>query len=85
MSDRDGYGTFLVGVLVGGLSGAAVALLFSPQSGEETRALIKEKSIELRDLAQLTAEDAIARTELAMDSVRSKLKRPEDASVTTAA
>ena len=61
MSDRDEFGAFLVGFMVGGLSGAVVALLFAPQSGEETRALIKDKSIELRDRAQQTAEEALAR------------------------
>ena len=49
MSDRDEFGAFLVGFVVGGLTGSVAALLFAPQSGEETRALIKDKSIELRD------------------------------------
>lgn len=69
MSERDEFGAFLVGFVVGGLSGAIVALLFAPQSGEETRALIKDKSIELRDKAQMTAEEALARAEqLAADA-----------------
>ncbi|MBN2678350.1 MAG: YtxH domain-containing protein, partial [Anaerolineaceae bacterium] len=38
MSDRDDFGAFIVGFLAGGLAGAAVALLFAPQSGAETRA-----------------------------------------------
>ena len=63
MSDRDEFGAFLVGFVVGGLTGAVVALLFAPQSGDETRALIKDKSIELRDKAQVTAEEALARAE----------------------
>ena len=37
MSDRDEFGAFLVGFIVGGLSGAVVALLFAPQTGEENR------------------------------------------------
>src|SRR5690242_21186800 len=57
MSDRDEFGAFLVGFVVGGLTGAVVALLFAPQSGEETRALIKDKSIEIRDRAATSAED----------------------------
>ena len=69
MSERDEFGAFLVGFIVGGLTGAVVALLFAPQSGEETRALIKDKSIELRDKAQVTAEEALARAEeLAADA-----------------
>ena len=65
MSDRDEFVAFLAGVILGGLSGAVTALLFAPQSGQETRAMIKEKSIEIRDKAQNGAEDAIARAEIA--------------------
>ena len=72
MSDRDEFGAFLVGFIVGGLSGAVVALLFAPQSGEETRALIKDKSIELRDKAQITAEEAIARADAAAAEARAR-------------
>jgi gas vesicle protein len=70
MSDRDEFGAFLVGFVVGGLTGAVVALLFAPQSGEETRALIKDKSIELRDKAQVTAEEAYSRAEEAAHEAR---------------
>lgn len=72
MSDRDEFGAFLVGFVVGGLTGAVVALLFAPQSGEETRALIKDKSIELRDKAQMTAEEAYARAEAAAKEARAR-------------
>jgi len=51
MSNRDEFGAFLIGFLVGGLTGAVASLLLSPQSGEETRTLIKERAIELRDKA----------------------------------
>ena len=56
MSDRDDFGSFLIGFVVGGVAGAVAALLLAPQSGEETRTLIKDKSIELRDQAALQAE-----------------------------
>lgn len=70
MSDRDEFGAFLVGFIVGGLTGAVVSLLFAPQSGEETRALIKDKSIELRDKASQTAEEALARAEQLAEEAR---------------
>jgi gas vesicle protein len=72
MSDRDEFGAFLVGFIIGGLTGAIVSLLFAPQSGEETRALIKDKSIELRDKASVTAEEAIARAEAAAAEARAR-------------
>lgn len=62
MADNSGdLGSFLAGFLIGGLIGAGAALLMAPQSGEETRALIGEKSIELRDRAYETATDVQAR------------------------
>ena len=72
MSDRDEFGAFLVGFIIGGLSGAVVALLFAPQTGEETRAMIKDKSIELRDRAQMTAEEALARAEQVAAEARTR-------------
>jgi gas vesicle protein len=51
MSDRDDFGFFVVGFFVGALAGAVTALLVAPQSGEETRLLIRDKST-------TTAEDA---------------------------
>lgn len=49
MSDNDSdLGAFLAGFVIGGLVGAATALILAPQSGEETRAQIAYKSEELR-------------------------------------
>jgi gas vesicle protein len=73
MSDRDGdLGAFLSGVIIGGLIGAAAALLLAPQSGEETRAIIKERSIELKDKAAETAEEARHRAEMAAIEARQR-------------
>jgi gas vesicle protein len=72
MSDRDEFAAFFMGFIFGGITGAVVALLFAPQSGEETRALIRDKSIELRDRAQQTAEEALARAEAAAAEARAQ-------------
>ena len=56
MSDRDEFGAFLIGFVIGGLTGAVVSLLFAPQSGEETRVYIKERAIELGDRVNDTAQ-----------------------------
>lgn len=74
MSDRDEFGAFLIGFVVGGLTGAITALLLAPQTGEETRGVIKERAIELRDKAatgvsevytsaEVAAADAVKRAE----------------------
>ncbi len=41
-------GSFLAGFVIGGLVGAATALILAPQSGEETRSLMADKTRDLR-------------------------------------
>jgi gas vesicle protein len=72
MSDRDEFSSFLVGFIIGGLTGALVSLLLAPQSGEETRAVIREKAIELQEKASETAEDVYSRGEVAFSEVRDR-------------
>lgn len=52
---------FFVGLLIGGALGAALALLYAPQSGEETRGKLKEKGGELKDKTTDTYEKARTR------------------------
>lgn len=48
MSDNgDDFGAFMAGFVIGGLVGAATALILAPQSGAETRAQIVSKGDEL--------------------------------------
>lgn len=50
MSDNGSeIGAFMAGFVIGGLVGAATALILAPQSGEETRAQIGAKGVELRE------------------------------------
>lgn len=65
MAERDEFGAFLVGFIVGGLTGAVAALLLAPQSGEETRTIIKERAIELRDKASEGIGEAYSQAEAA--------------------
>ncbi len=74
MSNKDEFGAFLVGFIVGGLTGAVVSLLLAPQSGEETRTVIKERAIELRDKASETAGDIYSKAEV---SANEAVKRAE--------
>ena len=49
MSDNNNdLGAFLAGFVIGGLVGAATALILAPQSGEETRGQIANRSQDLR-------------------------------------
>jgi len=54
----------LVGMLIGGLAGAVTMLLLAPQSGKDTRILLKEKGVELRDRATGMVEDTMAQVRL---------------------
>src|SRR5919109_788338 len=50
----------LGGFLVGSVIGVATALLFAPRSGEETRAEIRDKAVELRDRTTETVKDTVS-------------------------
>jgi gas vesicle protein len=59
MADNESdLGAFFAGFVIGGLVGAAAALVLAPQSGEETRAQIRQRGIELRDQAVEGADEA---------------------------
>ncbi len=51
-----GAGSILLAFILGAVSGAAVALLYAPQSGRETRDFLNEKAREGRDRAAAAAE-----------------------------
>jgi len=76
MSDRDtDFGAFLAGFVLGGLAGAVTALLLAPQSGEETRIQIHDKSIELKDKAAETAEEYRVRADEYIASTQEVLEK----------
>lgn len=65
-----GIGGFLLGLLVG----AGAALLFAPQSGEETRQVIRDRSRQLRDDAYGRAEDLQERVEEGYERAKERLE-----------
>ena len=96
MSDRENsessFGAFLAGFIIGGLVGAAVALVLAPQSGEDTRTQLAERSAEWRDLvnenrqnltnnlnqAGSNASDILGGIDLTNVTGRSKESKDED-------
>jgi gas vesicle protein len=65
MAEKSCAVDFIAGFLGGALAGAAAALLLAPQSGEETRVMLREKGIELGQRAGDLQEQAMGRaTEL---------------------
>jgi gas vesicle protein len=72
MAEKDNFGSFLIGFLVGGLAGAVVALLYAPASGDETRTVIKDKAIELKDKTVDTLDETYKKASVAATDAVSK-------------
>jgi gas vesicle protein len=85
MSDNNSdFGAFLAGFVIGGLVGAATALILAPQSGQEMRGQINNKSQEWRQassdrinqyrgLADSYTHEYRERAELAMTDARQRV------------
>jgi len=56
--DDGGAGTVVVAFMLGAITGAAVALLLAPASGEETRRILTEKAKEGREKASDAARQS---------------------------
>ena len=50
----------LTGILVGGLIGATAMLFLAPRSGEEMRAEVRDKAMDLRDRTTETVKDRVS-------------------------
>ena len=59
----------LIGLLIGGLTGAAAMLLLAPQSGQQTRAQIREKSTQLRDRTTAGVKHVLEQARLETDGM----------------
>ena len=71
--------TGVTGFIVGVLAGAAVALFNAPQSGAKTRALLRDKGVELKDKAldsfQDTRTQAVQLVDNLKDDVQTRTTR----------
>ena len=82
MSEHDGGKNFAIGFLLGALVGAGIALLYAPQSGSETRAMLKEKvdvarekARDIVDEAKDKAGDIIANAKEQAESIKKAAKK----------
>ncbi|HEY7738128.1 MAG TPA: YtxH domain-containing protein [Candidatus Limnocylindria bacterium] len=69
MSGDSGFGSFVAGLVIGGLIGAAIGLLLAPESGEEMRGQVGEFVDErVRDFG-----DAVSEGKAAADQARTAM------------
>jgi gas vesicle protein len=71
--------TVMLAFVVGALTGAAVALLFAPASGEETREYLGQKAREGRARAQEAVDQGRELYQRQRDNVASAVERGKEA------
>jgi gas vesicle protein len=74
-----GAGSVLLAFLVGAVAGAAVALLYAPATGRETREFLGEKAREGRDRANEAAMKGREAVNRSRESVASAIERGREA------
>jgi gas vesicle protein len=72
-------GTIVVTFVLGALTGAAVALLLAPVTGEETRRILGEKAKEGRDRASEAARQGREFLNRQRDTLSTAIERGKDA------
>ncbi len=69
--NKDSGAGFFTGLLVGALIGVVVGFMYAPQSGSETRRMVKEKAASLKESAAGAASKV-------KDAVRSRMAAEEE-------
>jgi gas vesicle protein len=77
--DGGAAGTMVVAFVLGALTGAAVALLLAPASGEETRRMLSEKAKEGREKASDAARQGREFLNRHRDTLSSAIERGREA------
>jgi gas vesicle protein len=77
--DRDsGASGIILSFLLGGLTGAALAILFAPRSGEETREILEEKIRHSAERGRQLRDRAIAKGREALDDASEYIDKQRD-------
>lgn len=74
-----GAGSVMLAFMMGAIAGAAVALLFAPASGEETREFIGQKAREGRDKARDAVEQGREMYQRNREGVTTAIERGREA------
>jgi gas vesicle protein len=65
-------GNLAIGLVIGSLLGVGVALLAAPQSGEQTRSQLREKTGEIRQRTTHSLNEGREKAQMALSDVRSR-------------
>ena len=76
---KDNTGTVMLAFMVGAITGAALALLFAPASGEETREYLGQKARESKDKAREAMEEGREYYARQRETVGSAIERGREA------
>jgi gas vesicle protein len=79
MSRDTSGGSVMLAFMLGAMAGAAVALLFAPAAGEETREYLGQRAREGRDRAKDAASQGREFYQRQRDSVSSAIERGREA------
>jgi gas vesicle protein len=77
--DSSAAGTVIVAFVLGAVTGAAVALLMAPASGEETRRVLGDKAREGRERAEEAARHGREYINRQRDTLNSAIERGREA------
>ena len=85
MKESEGGSGFVAGFLLGGVAGAALALLLAPGRGNENREMLRERGIELRVKAEEAAakargeaDELLARSKTILEEQKSRVQEAVD-------
>jgi len=77
--DSGGAGSVLLAFLLGAVSGAALALLYAPATGRETREYLGERAREGRERASQAAEKSRQAFSQGRDTLNAAIERGREA------
>ena len=78
-NDNGGAGTVMLAFLLGAVTGAAVALMFAPVTGRETREYLGEKAREGRERVAAAAEKGRQAYSQGRETVTTAIERGREA------
>ena len=79
MTEHSDGRSFAIGLALGAVVGVAIALLYAPQTGQETRAMLREKAIQAKETAKEIIEEAEEKAKAIIAEARGKATEIKEA------